>query len=65
MIVEGANNSITLTGNCNQLVVHSAGNTIDIESASAIIVNGAGNNITYGGSPTITDNGLGNTLTQR
>lgn len=65
VVVEGASNSITLTGTCNEVVVNSAGNSIDIEAASAIIVNGGGNNITYGGSPTITDNGLGNVITQR
>lgn len=65
VVVEGASNTITLTGNCNQLIVNSAGNTINVDSAALIVINGGGNTITYGGSPAITDNGLANTLTQK
>lgn len=47
VVVNGAQNEITITGNCAKLAVNGAMNDIEIEAVDKIAVNGTGNTIAW------------------
>jgi len=59
--------TITITGACQRVMVNGKGNQVEIAAVSVITVNGDENNVRYSKfinskRPTVADNGAGNTI---
>ncbi len=69
LVLNGADNKITVSGGCSKVVVNGSGNTVIIEAADKITLNGAENTISYqrgwkSKAPKIVRTGTGNKISQ-
>lgn len=47
VVVNGADNAITITGGCEKVVVNGSGNKVAVDASDKIVITGSGNAVTY------------------